>query len=78
MSWRNFKTHQAETKAVKEALSKAGLKARVGHGTGTAWEWLNISPIGRWSKDQRRKALRIAKTVSGRHGDYDGRILIYY
>jgi hypothetical protein len=32
-----------ETKAVKEALAKAGIKSRVGHGRGTAWGWLEIN-----------------------------------
>jgi len=39
MSWRNHSTHREETKAVKKALEKAGIKfKKVGHGTGTAWE----------------------------------------
>jgi len=43
MSWRNQENHRAETKAVKEALAKANLPfLKVGHGTGTAWAWLEI------------------------------------
>ncbi|OHB90831.1 MAG: hypothetical protein A3D89_04235 [Planctomycetes bacterium RIFCSPHIGHO2_02_FULL_52_58] len=43
MNWRNQATHREETKVVKTALRSAGLPvARVGHGTGTAWGWLDI------------------------------------
>ncbi len=40
--WRKQADHKSETKAVKDALLKAGIKARVGHGTGTAHSWLKI------------------------------------
>jgi len=78
MSWRKHKTHREETKAVKEALSKAGFKARVGHGSGTAWGWLEIYPIGKWGTSTRGKVLRLIQQVTGRHGDYDGEIIINY
>lgn len=42
-TWRKFPDHKSETKAVKDALEKAGIKAEVGHGTGTAWGWLEIN-----------------------------------
>ncbi len=42
MSWRNHETHREETKAVKTALKDAGITAKVGHGTGTAWGWLHL------------------------------------
>ncbi len=43
MAWRNHSTHKEETKAVKAALVKAGYAdARVGHGSGTAWGWLDL------------------------------------
>ena len=42
VSWRAHDTHAAETKAVKGALATAGIAAAVGHGTGTAWGWLEI------------------------------------
>ncbi len=76
--WRKHKTHREETKAVKDALAKAGLKAKVGHGSGTAWAWLDIRPVGRWSKAQRSKATKIIKQVTGRHGDYDGEAIIHH
>jgi hypothetical protein len=38
-----FETRGQETKAVKEALQKAGINARVTHGKGTAWGWLQIN-----------------------------------
>lgn len=43
MSWRNHETHREETKAVKKALLDADLPVlTVGHGTGTAWSWLEV------------------------------------
>jgi hypothetical protein len=44
--WRKHKTHREETQAVKKALEQAGIKAKVGHDTGTAWGWLvvNLGP----------------------------------
>lgn len=79
--WRKQKTHRAETKAVKEALIKAGFRnVRVGHGTGTAWAWLDIhcdpKPRQSW-REKRNEVLRIAKRVTGRHGDYDGDIAVH-
>jgi len=81
MTWRNQKTHRDETKAVKDALLKAGFtNVRVGHGRGTAWGWLEIScdaKPGQSYQDKRTEVIRLAKAVTGRHGDYDGEILIY-
>jgi len=73
MSWRNQKTHREETKAVKEALKKAGISAKVGHGTGTAWSWLEIFTD---RTGDREKILEIAQDVTGRSGDYHGNILV--
>lgn len=50
MSWRKHDNHRAETKAVKQALKKAGINAKVGHGKGTAWGWLEIN-LGEQPKD---------------------------
>ncbi len=90
-SWRKFPDHKSETKAVKEALKKAGIEAEVGHGRGTAWGWLEIN-IGdprmrnglkpppfeyQYTEEEQalhNKVLKIAQEVTGRHGDYDGRI----
>jgi len=92
-----FETRSEETKAVKAALARAGINARVGHGKGTAWGWLHINigagqDFGEHDKcDQqqacridcprcvgirsmRSRTLRIAREVTGRSGDYDGRI----
>lgn len=55
MSWRKHETHAEETKALRKALSAAGINARVGHGTGTAWAWLEIN-IGygqQWGEHER-------------------------
>gem|GEM_PF-1362690 len=43
VTWRNFPDHKSETKAVKEALKKAGIDAEVKHGSETAWGWLEIN-----------------------------------
>lgn len=42
-TWRKFPDHKSETRAVKEALKKAGIEAEVKHGRGTAWGWLEIN-----------------------------------
>ena len=81
MSWRNHKSHREETKAVKEALRKRGIDAKVGHGTGTAWGWLEIRPVS-YPKElndwQTRRAviLSIVRQITGRHGDYNGEVLV--
>ena len=78
MSWRKHKTHAEETKAVQQALGKAGIPAKVGHGRGTGWGWLeiNLGPQARGKRDLQDKALHIAKDTTGRSGEYDGEILI--
>jgi hypothetical protein len=43
MAWRKQENHREETKAVRDALARAGINAKVGHGTGTAWGWLEIN-----------------------------------
>jgi hypothetical protein len=81
MTWRNQKTHREETKAVKDALLKAGFtNVRIGHGRGTAWGWLEIrcdNKDGQSFQEKRIEAIRIAKAVTGRTGEYDGEILVY-
>ena len=71
--------HREESLAVKEALVKAGYRnVKVKHGTGTAYGWLDI-----WAESDedwqtiRGNVIRIAKQVTGRHGDYDGEINVY-
>jgi len=71
MSWRNQSNHKEETKAVKAALKQAGITASVGHGTGTAYCWLEIN-VGKGNGNLRDRTLRIAQDVTGRHGDYCG------
>ena len=70
----------AETKAVKDALIKSGYTGvKVGHGTGTAWGWLHIKcdekPNQNW-QNKYSDVEKIAQYVTGRSGDYGGRINI--
>lgn len=81
MSWRNFETHYQETKKVKEALLKAGYPVlSVGHGSGTAWGWLEIRLCppkqGEDWWERNRQVISLAKSITGRTGDYDGEILV--
>ena len=86
MTWRNQKNHREESKAVKDALIEAGFtNVKVGHGRGTAWGWLKIhcaAKLGqsfpRSFQENRVEVIRIAKAVTGRHGDYDGEINVYF
>jgi len=78
--WRYHSSHREETKAVKLALDKAGIRYRkVTHGTGTAWAWLNIY-LGDIPRSVfmslRSRILQVVKDVTGRHGEYDGEILV--
>ena len=97
MSWRKHETHRAESAAVRAALRRAGINARVGHGKGTAWAWLkiNIGSGQQWGehdrdngtcsvsclrcqrmKTMRLRVIEIVQAITGRHGDYDGEILV--
>jgi hypothetical protein len=86
MSWRNHETHKEETKAVKAALKEAGIKAKVKHGTGTAWAWLEINTGGfNEQPDNKRynamcvinnEVRQIVRAVTGRTGQHDGEILL--
>ena len=93
MAWRNQDSHREETSAVKKALANAGIKAKVTHGTGTAWGWLHVNigdpkqrnglkqvEFGRQYTEEElelhKKVLKIAQETTGRHGDYDGEIIV--
>jgi len=80
---------KAETKIVKEALKKAGIPAKVSHHRGTARGWLEINvgdPAERkgvnpetrmYTQEEQAlhdRAIMIAQQVTGRSGEYDGRI----
>ena len=83
MGWRNQESHREETKAVKAALKRAGIKfAKVGHGSGTAWGWLHIELAAPWDRETNSaksdEATSVAQATTGRHGDYDGRILVEF
>lgn len=69
-----------ETREVKRALVKSGYTGvKVGHGTGTAWGWLHIKcdeKEGQTWQDKYAAVEVIAQEVSGRRGDYGGRINI--
>ena len=63
-----------ETKIVKAALKEAGINCRVGHGKGTSWGWLYVFIDRSTDHDT---VLSIVQGVTGRHGNYDGRINIF-
>ncbi len=69
---------KAETRNVKAAVIKAGYQnVRVGHGTGTAFGWLHIRAdrkSGLTYEETNLDLIHIAQAVTGRSGDYDGRI----
>ncbi len=69
-----------ETKLVKVALAKAGYtRVEVRHGIGTAWGWLSIKcdeKLGQTWQEKNSDIERIVQQVTGRHGDYGGRINI--
>lgn len=93
-----MRSHREETKMVKQALADVAIRAKVFHGTGTAYTWLTVrvlnrpsvphqdhgqqkyySPACRACKEIREleiRTLEVAQTVTGRAGDYDGRISI--
>jgi len=68
-----------EARAVKRELAKYGIEASVTHGTGTSRSWLYIHtkkyPANLKDFQKRDKFVtKIAQQVTGRKGDYDGRI----
>jgi len=79
--WRKYATHSQETRAVKKALAKIGQpKAKVRHGRGTAYGWLDVY-IPKQSGDSFEKKAYFTKylmEVTGRSGEYDGRIQIVF
>ena len=68
-----------ETKTVKAALQAAGIPVRsVRHCTGTAYGWLSIYLDAEWPcRELEQRAIKVAQTVTGRRGDYDGKISTY-
>ncbi len=95
--WRVHATHAEETKAVRAALKAAGIKAKVTHGTGTGWAWLeiNVGAGQQWGDHlngeppcnpksaclrcrnlsfMQDEAMRIARDVTRRSGEYGGKI----
>jgi len=79
-TWRLHNNHRQETKAVKIALLEAGYtNVKVGHGTGTASCWLKIhcdAKPGQTWQQKNNDVEHITQQVTGRHGDYGGRINI--
>ena len=87
MGWRNQANHREEVTAVKKALRKNNiLFLSVKHGRGTAWGWLHVKlqpqveilPEGIITNDRTedQEIIRIIQRVTGRSGDYDGRIMV--
>mgnify|MGYP001569735738 CR=1 FL=1 len=74
----NIMNHTTETAIVKRALRAAGIPVlRVKHGTGTACEWLKVYLPSNTAREVERRAYTIAQTVTGRHGEHDGRINVF-
>ena len=67
-------TKREETKAVKKALQAAGMNVRVEHGKGTSAWWLYIFLV---DMSRRGESINIAQRITGRHGDYDGKINVF-
>ena len=70
---------RAETKAVKDALKKAGFEVkRVGHGVGTAWGWLDVALNEPYTFARDREAVKVIQLATGRRSpeEYDGNISI--
>ncbi len=63
-----------ETKAVKTALAKAGIKAKVKHGTGSTFGWLFITVN---TTGKRQEVIDITQLITGRRGEYDGNINVF-
>jgi hypothetical protein len=66
-----------ESLTVRNALSADGIKSKVNHGTGTAWGWLEIH-VERGMGHSHEGIIKRVQEVTGRHGEYDGNINIYY
>jgi hypothetical protein len=60
-----------ETRAVKEALKAAGIRASVGHGTGRERRWLRVEGAAPGCDHLilKDRVLGIIKTVTGRTGE---------
>ncbi len=89
-------TRAEEGKLVKAALATLGISARVTHGRGTGWGWMEIHatdpkpvvhdratendhcsgccPACEHFRELRLRVEETARSVTGRHGDYGGRI----
>jgi hypothetical protein len=63
-------TRDDETRAVKAALKKAGLVARVKHGKGTTFGWLNVTlppcDLGVLARDRADRVRTIIRTATDR------------
>ena len=68
-------TKKEETKVVKNCLSKAEIDAKVKHDSAC---WLNIEVISSCNETLEKEIYRMVQQVTGRHGLYDGRIMINY
>jgi hypothetical protein len=69
-----YEKRRAESSAVKTAIKKLGIRAKVSHGVGTAWGWLYVYvPKG----TDHKMILPVVQKVTGRHNEYDGNISIF-
>jgi len=73
-------TAREETRLVKKALIEDGFTGvRVGHDRGAAAGWLNVTVdvvAGKSWTEIEEAVLTLVQRVTGRHGEYSGRIMI--
>lgn len=72
--------NKQETQAVKRALAKVGIAAKITH-TGGGSGWLKIGILGQGAYINRaleNEAIAIAQAVTGRSGNFDGYISAYF
>ena len=67
-----------ETKMVKDFLKTAGYDVKVRHGKGTSCGWLKIYVKSDLPfRELRSQICSIVQGITGRSGEYDGRINVF-
>jgi len=64
----------AESNKIKQAINIMGIRVKVRHGVGTSHGWLYVYvPKG----SDHKALLSVVQHVTGRHGEYDGKINLF-